>query len=72
MNMTHAIRFHEHGGPEVLRWEKVGAGDTDPFYPAKLVTARFYAEHVLVAAQGLAAEVLHGGTSALALDESQF
>jgi NADPH2:quinone reductase len=32
--MTHAIRFHEHGGPEVLRWEKVGAGDTASLAPA--------------------------------------
>lgn len=26
--MTHAIRFHAIGGPEVLRWEEVGVGDT--------------------------------------------
>jgi len=25
--MTHAIRFHQTGGPEVLRWEEVTAGD---------------------------------------------
>ena len=52
--------------------EKVGDGETAPFYSAKLATARFYADHVLVAAQGLAAEVLNGGASVLALDESQF
>jgi len=52
--------------------EKIAAGDTDPFYPAKLVTAQFYAEHVLVAAQGLAAEVIAGGASTLALDEALF
>ena len=28
--MSHAIRFHAPGGPEVLRWEEVGAGDTAP------------------------------------------
>ena len=28
--MTHAIRFHTPGGPEVLRWEEVGVGDTAP------------------------------------------
>jgi NADPH2:quinone reductase len=28
--MPHAIRIHETGGPEVLRWEKVGAGETVP------------------------------------------
>jgi NADPH2:quinone reductase len=28
--VTHAIRFHQIGGPEVLQWEKVDAGDTPP------------------------------------------
>ena len=28
--MSHAIRFHTPGGPEVLRWEEVGVGDTAP------------------------------------------
>ena len=28
--MTHAIRIHAVGGPEVLHWEKVDAGDTPP------------------------------------------
>ncbi len=28
--MTHAIRFHQTGGPEVLRWEEVSLGDTPP------------------------------------------
>ena len=28
--MTHAIRFHAPGGPEVLRWEEVDVGDTAP------------------------------------------
>lgn len=52
--------------------EKITAGDTDPFYPAKLVTAQFYAEHVLVAAQGLATEVIAGGATTLAFDEALF
>ena len=25
--MTHAIRIHEHGGPDVLRWEEIDVGD---------------------------------------------
>ena len=25
--MTHAIRIHEHGGPEVLKWEAVDVGN---------------------------------------------
>lgn len=28
--MTHAIRIHEAGGPEVLRWEEVEVGDPGP------------------------------------------
>jgi NADPH2:quinone reductase len=28
--MTYAIRFHQTGGPEVLRWEKVSLGSTAP------------------------------------------
>ncbi|HEX5803057.1 MAG TPA: quinone oxidoreductase [Azospira sp.] len=28
--MTHAIRFHQTGGPEVLRWESVDVGDPGP------------------------------------------
>ncbi|WP_371494440.1 quinone oxidoreductase [Kitasatospora sp. NBC_00374] len=28
--MAHAIRFHETGGPEVLRWEEVAVGDPGP------------------------------------------
>lgn len=28
--MTHAIRFHQTGGPEVLRWEEVSLGDPAP------------------------------------------
>jgi NADPH2:quinone reductase len=34
--MTHAIRFHQTGGPEVLRWEEVSLGDT----PAGQVTVQ--------------------------------
>ncbi len=48
---------------------KIAAGDTDPFYPAKLVTARFYADHVLSAAPGLAHAVVNGGAGAIALAE---
>jgi NADPH:quinone reductase len=28
--MAHAIRFHQPGGPEVLRWEEVAVGDPGP------------------------------------------
>jgi hypothetical protein len=44
----------------------------DAFYDAKLVTARFYAEHVLPKTAQLAHEVQHGGASTMALTEDQF
>jgi alkylation response protein AidB-like acyl-CoA dehydrogenase len=45
--------------------------DEAAFYRAKVATARFYAEHVLAQAPGLAHTVIHGGASALALDDEQ-
>jgi alkylation response protein AidB-like acyl-CoA dehydrogenase len=51
---------------------KIVGGDADPFFPAKIATAHFYADHVMAAAAGLAQEVVQGGASALALDEAMF
>ena len=51
---------------------KIAAGEADPFYPAKIATAHFYAEHAMSEASGLAQEVVQGGASALALDEAMF
>ena len=51
---------------------KIAAGDSDPFFPAKIATAHFYADHVMAAVAGLAQEVVQGGASALSLDEAMF
>ncbi len=51
---------------------KIAAGDADPFFPAKIATAHFYADHVMAAVAGLAQEVVQGGASALTLDEAMF
>jgi alkylation response protein AidB-like acyl-CoA dehydrogenase len=48
-----------------------GAEDHD-FYRAKIVTARFYAEHVLPLAQSCKQEIVNGSASVLALEEAQF
>ena len=57
----------------VVSQAKIAGGQgTDPFYPAKIATARFYADHVLSAAAGLSHTVVHGATGALALAEDQF
>ncbi|MOA52075.1 hypothetical protein D3C78_1753110 [compost metagenome] len=50
---------------------KVASFEQD-FYSAKLVTARFYADHVLSRAPGLAHTLIQGGDSALALGDDQF
>lgn len=51
----------------------LSAGGEDAAYlEAKLVTARFYAEHYLPQATGLLAAMVEGGRSTLALDEGQF
>jgi 3-(methylthio)propanoyl-CoA dehydrogenase len=46
-------------------------GDED-FYKAKIVTARFYADHVLVQAPALRNTVVNGAAGVLALSEEQF
>jgi alkylation response protein AidB-like acyl-CoA dehydrogenase len=53
--------------------KKLAAGEGDPaFYNAKIATARFYADHVLVQAPALRDTVLNGGAAAMALDDEQF
>jgi acyl-CoA dehydrogenase len=42
------------------------------FHEAKLITARFYVEHVLPRAAGLLRSIQHGGVSTMALTEEQF
>jgi alkylation response protein AidB-like acyl-CoA dehydrogenase len=51
---------------------KIDGGDDDPFYAAKIVTTRFFADHQLTRADGLAATVVEGAAGALALEESMF
>ena len=51
---------------------KIDGGDKDPFYPAKIITTRFFADHQLTRAAGLAVTVMEGAKGALALEESMF
>ena len=48
---------------------KIAAGDKDTFYPTKIATARFYADHLLSQAPGLAQTVIKGGAGAMAVPE---
>jgi alkylation response protein AidB-like acyl-CoA dehydrogenase len=44
---------------------KATAGDTDPMHPARIATARFFAENLAPAAGGLADTVIDGGDAVL-------
>ena len=56
----------------LIAQNKIAEGDEDPFYAAKIATARFYADHLLTQAPGLADTVVQGGASAMALEEEGF
>ncbi len=47
-------------------------GDDDAFCRAKIATARFFADHELACADGLALAITEGADSTLAVDETQF
>ena len=48
------------------------AGQDEAFMRAKIATARFYAEHILVKAAGLRDAIVHGGASVMALPMDAF
>ncbi len=56
----------------VIAQARIDAGDRDPFYPAKIVTARFFADHLMSQAEGLASTVMNGAAGVMALPEDQF
>jgi alkylation response protein AidB-like acyl-CoA dehydrogenase len=57
----------------VVSANRLAEGKGDPgFYSSKIATARFFAEHVLATAPGLAHTVVRGGESAVELSEEQF
>jgi len=48
-----------------------GEGDAD-FLKTKIITARFFADHILPFADGYAEAVINGSSSVLAMEEAQF
>jgi 3-(methylthio)propanoyl-CoA dehydrogenase len=53
--------------------QKLQAGEGDAsFMRAKIVTARFFADHVLSQADGLRAAIVEGSAGVMGLDEAQF
>ena len=66
-----------HGGWQMGRAalaaaRRLAQGDDPDFHRAKLATARFYADHILVTAGGLAAAATEGSAGTLALEEAWF
>jgi acyl-CoA dehydrogenase len=79
---TGAVPFLELFGTVAGGWQLARAalaarkhlakgGDDAGFYQAKIQTARFYADHLLVKAAGLARTVVSGADAVLAIDDEQ-
>ena len=60
------------GRTAVIARARIAAGDGDPFWPAKLATTRFFADHFLTQAAGLAESVIGGATGALEMADDSF
>jgi len=60
------------GRAAVIARSKIAAGETDPFWAAKLATTRFYADHFLTQAAGLAESVIAGAAGALEFADESF
>ena len=52
--------------------KQIDGGNSDSFYANKIVTARFFADHVLSQAAGLSYTILNGAEGALALEDDAF
>ncbi len=60
------------GRAAVIARNKIEAGENDPFWSAKLATARFFADHYLTQAGGLAESVIAGAAGALDIADDSF
>ncbi|MBS1130449.1 MAG: Acyl-CoA dehydrogenase, C-terminal:Acyl-CoA dehydrogenase, central region [Proteobacteria bacterium] len=60
------------GRAAVIARAKRASGETDPFWAAKLATTRFFAEHFLTQAPGLAESVVAGAVGALEIADDSF
>jgi 3-(methylthio)propanoyl-CoA dehydrogenase len=52
--------------------DKIAAGDKDPFYPAKITTAKFYASHVLTQGAWYKRQIIDGAGDVMTLPEEAF
>ena len=57
----------------LIAQKKLAAKDSDAsFYQAKIVTARFYSDHVMTQAAGLRNTIMRGAAGVMGLTEEQF
>ena len=66
------IGYTEEAGAALVARSRIDAGDSDPFFPAKRITARFFADHQLSKVEGPASSVADGACGVLALAEDWF
>jgi alkylation response protein AidB-like acyl-CoA dehydrogenase len=52
--------------------EKIAAGDSDPFYAAKIITAKFYVDHVLSQASWYQHTIVNGAEDVMTMTEAQY
>ena len=60
------------GRAAVIARARIAAGDSDPFWAAKLATSQFFADHFLTQAAGLAESIVAGGAGALDIADDSF
>jgi len=60
------------GRAAVIARSRIAAGDSDPFWAAKLATVSFYAAHSLTQAPGLTASILAGGAGVSEMADESF
>ena len=60
------------GRAAVIARARIASGDSDPFWPAKLATTRFFTDHFLTQAAGLAESVVAGAAGALEIADDSF
>ena len=60
------------GRAAVIARSRMAGGDSDPFWAAKLATTRFFADHFLTQAAGLAESVVAGAAGVLEIADDSF
>jgi alkylation response protein AidB-like acyl-CoA dehydrogenase len=68
----HLVAGWQMGRALLVAEQLLHKGQDEAFMRAKIATARFYAEHILVKAAGLRDAIVHGGDSVMALPMDAF